>query len=363
MENLYKKIVDTIPVFFFVWDGNKNETIFISEKFYDHTLDRYYAPETPRENLRQYIAEESQQEYDLFFASLIHDDDSPNHIELKANHLPGIDWIKVSTFPVIEKGNITHYTAGHISDITHFRQNAQLLENQVENIDTIIFMLAHELSSPITNMMGLADYLRIQGEQGQHIQPAQLYETIYNRGGEVLTLVRGMISLLNFQFDRTPFTLEKVALKPFIEQLIDDFYHKPNAKNTTICCSSVSDDSTAIVQTEKFSTAIKEILVFLLKLADKNEAISLSTPTPSHANQIQLCITTSATPLPKSDIKALLSRSFRLNLSNVKGQKVQGMLELVVAKEICHLHQGMLDIVDEEGQQGLMITLPYNATS
>jgi len=359
MENLYKKIVDTIPVFFFVWDGDKNETIFISEKFYDHTFDRYYAPETPREDLRQYIAEESQNEYDLFFTSLIHDDDdTANHVELRAIHLPGIEWIKVSTFPVVEEGSITRYTAGHISDITHFRQNAQLLENQVENIDTIIFMLAHELSSPIANMMGLAEYLRIQGENEEHIQPAQLYETIYNRGGEVLTLVRGMISLLNFQFDRSPFILEKVALKPFVGQLIEDFYHKSNAKNITISCSSVSDNATITVETEKFSTAIKEILVFLLKLANNNDVISLSTPVSHHPDQVQLCITSSVTPLPKSAIQALLSRSSRLNLSNVKGRKIRGMLELVVAKEICQLHQGQLDMVDKDDEQGLVITLP-----
>ena len=358
MKNLYQKIVDTVPLFFFVWDGKKNETVFISEKFYDYTLDRYYVPETPREDLRQYIAEESQPAYDHYFTNLADDDDSPNHIELKANHLPGIEWIKLSTFPVMEQGSQTHYTAGHISDITHTKQHTQLLESQVDSIDTIIFMLAHELSAPITNMMGLAEYLKNQAEGGHHIQPAQLYETIFNRGGEVLTLARGMVSLLNLQFNKESYLTESISLKPFIEQLVEDFYHKPTAKNITLSCSSVSEDITVEVQAEKFSMAVKELLVFLLKMAEENEKIAISTPTANQPGQVELCITSTASNLPKAAIQSLIDRSSRLDLSDVKGRKARGLLELVITQEIVTLHGGHLALFEMPEEQGFVITLP-----
>jgi signal transduction histidine kinase len=358
MENLYQKIIDTIPIFFFLWDGDKNETVFISEKFYDHTLDRYYAPETPREDLRQYITKESQEAYDHFFASLANNGNVPSHIELKANHLPGIEWIKLSTFPVVEPGKSTRYIAGHISDITPIRQHTQLLERQVENIDIIIFMLAHELSSPIANMMGLAEYLRTQAEKGYHEQPAQLYETIYNRGGEVLTLARGMVSLLNFQFNKEPFTFEKIAIKSFAEELVENFYHKSTAKNITITCSSIDKDIRVAVQAEKFGKAIEEILVFLLKMAEKNEEISLSASSADYPDQLKLFITTSAVNLSKQPIQLLLDNSARLSLSDLKVREVRGMLELVIAKEIIDLHQGSLELLYKDGAHGFVITIP-----
>jgi len=358
MDNLYQKIVDTIPIFFFLWDGDRDETVFISEKFYDHILDRYYAPETPREDLRQYIAEESLEAYDHFFANLADNEDASSHIELKANHLPGIEWIKLSTFPVVEPGKSTRYVAGHISDITPIRQHTQLLQGQVENIDTIIFMLAHELSSPIANMMGLAEYLRTQAEKGHHEQPAQLYETIYNRGGEVLTLARGMVSLLNFQFNKEPFTLEKIAIKSFTEELIEDFYHKSNAKNVTISCSSIDEDIRVAVQAEKFGKAIEEILVFLLKMAGKNEEIWLSASASDHPDQLKLYITSSAANLPIQPVQLLLDSSTRLSLSDIKVRKVRGMLELVIAKEIVELHQGSLELLHRDDAHGFVITIP-----
>ena len=363
MENLYKRIVETIPVFFFVWDVDKKETVFINEKFYDHRHDRYYAPDTPRENLRQYVAEESQADYDTFFAKLSNNSNSNNFIKLKANNLPQIRWIKISTFPIDEQDNQTHYITGHISDVTYEHEHGQILEEQVDNIDTIIFMLAHELSSPITNIMGLAEYFRQRAEKGENPQPTYLYDTIYNRGGEVLTLARGMVSLLNLQFDKEEFTREDIQLKPFIEELIDNFYHRSNVTNATISVAHIDESIRVPMQAEKFGKAIEELLVYLIKRAESNQTISLFTSDTDQPDQIQLCVVTTATNLPQSAIQNVLNRSSKLTLSDVKGRGVRGMLELVIAKEIVELHQGKLKLLNEHEAQGFLIKLPAHPPS
>nr|WKN38947.1 hypothetical protein K4G66_09555 [Tunicatimonas sp. TK19036] len=359
MEELYKKIVETVPVFFFLWSCDKKETVFISEKFYDQRSHDYYDPEEPREDLRQYIDQESQESYDQFFDNLSEENHFSGEIEFRASdNLPNIKWMKLSTFPVIDDGKEINYIAGHISDITHTKEQSKFLEDQVESLDTVAFMLAHELSAPIANIMGLTEVLKSRAAQTDEVEYLPLYDSIYNFSGEVLTLARGMVSLLDLQTYKKQFPVESISLNPFIDELIRDFYLKPNTKKIILSTAEVAADVDLNVHSEKFGKAIEELLVYLLKHIKPNSQILFSTPPVQPQEEVILHITSQYVDLPIESTKQVLSRSSRLNMLDVRGRKMHGLLELVIAKEIIELHQGRLTLCDDTTAQGFKITLP-----
>ncbi|WKN44654.1 PAS domain-containing sensor histidine kinase [Tunicatimonas pelagia] len=363
MENLYEKIVNTIPVFFFLWSRDQKETIFISEQFYDEKSNDYYAPEEAREDLRQYIHPESQQDYDQFFANLSQENDYNDEIEVRAgDSLPNITWVKISTFPVIEQENEIKYIAGHISDVSNSIESSRLLQEQVESLDTVTFMLAHELSAPITNIMGLSELLKSKAAGAGLDQHLHLYDTIYNFGGEILTLAHGLVNLLHLQSSKVQFTLEETQLKPFVEKRLHNFYLKPNTRKTELSYSDIDESIIVQVEPVNFAKAIEESLVYLIKHIELNSQISITTPPSYNPNQVTICITSTGVKLSKESVERVLDRSSRLGMLDVTGLKIRGMLELVIAKEVCELHQGRLEMIDRDGEQGLMITLPRNPT-
>jgi len=62
--------------------------------------------------------------------------------------------------------------------------------------------------------------------------------------------------------------------------------------------------------------------------------------------------------LPKESLQQVLDSSTRLQLPDVQGKKLTGMLELVIAKEIIELHKGKLSLYEADGNQGFLIQLP-----
>nr|WKN38863.1 hypothetical protein K4G66_09125 [Tunicatimonas sp. TK19036] len=363
MESVYKKIVDTVPVFFFLWSQEKKETIFISEQFYDHHSKDYYVSEGSRHDLRQYIHPESQSAYDQFFLGLTEENDYHNEIELCASdNLPGIRWMKISTFPVINEGKEIESIAGHIRDITHTKEHSKFLQDQVESLDTVMFMLAHELSAPITNMMGLTDMLKNKAAQAGLATDLHLYDSIYNFGGEVLTIAHGLVSLLELQSQKDPLTFTEVSLKPLLGEIINNFYLKPNTKTITLSYTDIREDASVHLHSEKFGKAIEELLVFLVRCSKADGTISLLTPPAAHPNQLELRMVAPGANLAIPSIKQVLDRSSRLSMLDVKGRAMRGMLELVIAKEIVELHQGRLELLEDQ-PLGFAIKLPHHAES
>lgn len=359
MKNLYKKIVDTIPVFFFLWSRDKKETIYISEKFYDQRSNNYFAPEKAREDLRQFIHNDSQGDYDQFFAGLSKSNNYNDDIELRANeNLPNIEWVKLSTFPVLEKESEIKYIAGHISDITHLKEYSALLESQVESLDTVAFMLAHELSSPIANIMGLAQLLKANEGQEDHQNNTELYDYIYRYGGEVMTLTRGIVSLLELQAEQNNIVKEVVPLKPLIQELVNSLYMNTENFGVKISYEKIKEDTHIEVNPVRFVQSLEELMLMFSKHIDNHGEISIISHHSNSKDELELHLVSQDTKLPDKMIKRILDQSSRLNMLDVRGGKIRGLLELIIAKEIIELHRGSISFIHNENEQGFAIHLP-----
>lgn len=354
----YKEIVDTVPVFFFIWDIQKKETVFISDKFFQEHLDGHRQPDPPSKNLRQYISPESQRDYSAFFENLSPKNNYRGSIELKAaDCLEMIGWLCLETYPVMKTDEITRLV-GHIRDITYEKQSYELLDEQVQSLDVVAFMLAHELSAPVSNIMGLSDFLKqvvIEEDAKEHLH---IFDTIYNFGGEIMTLARGLVSLINLQLVKTN-NVKKThfKLRPFLDNELKDFYFRHQQYQIQVEYE-LSDQLEMYADQRKLKWAIDELLLYLLKMSKKRADIFISAPRDEPDKGDQICVYAKNLDLPKDEIQQVLSKSNRLELTDVAGKKISGMLELVIANEIVQLHGGKLDIYEQDDMEGIVIILP-----
>ena len=352
----YREIIDTIPMFFLIWDIKKKKTTFINKSFYSERINGYFQPEHPREDLRQYISEESRKTYDNFFASLSKANNYTGHVELKASSdLPNINWLSLETYPVEEEGEVKR-VVGHIRDTTRQREGYELLHEQVKSLDVVAFMLAHELSAPVSNIMGLADLLKQKVMEPDREAYLHLFDKIYSFGGEILTLARGLVGLIDLQETRSE-TIEKntLPLKSFLENSLQDFYFR-HEQTTISLADEVRDETLITLDEQKFKWAMNELLLYMTKICRSKSNIYI-TEASEDASQ-KIFIYAENIELPRDNIRQVLCLSIRLELSNVWGKKISGMLELIIANEIVRLHEGMLTFYDDQDRQGFVISLP-----
>lgn len=355
---LHQEIVDTIPMFFFIWDTDKQETIFISERFYNERSGEYHNPVEPKEDLRQYLSPKSQREYDDFFAGLSSKNNYLGEIELEAaDNLDNIRWVMLKTYPVQENKHVKRII-GHIRDITYEKESYQLLNERLKSLDVVAFMLAHELSAPISNIMGLADFLQQQVAEGDTEDYLYLFDKIFNYGGEVLTLARGMVSLINLQgLKDERVKKKKIQFRDFLEKEVKDFYFRDKRKKIRLA-DNIQDDDVVFADRAKFKWAIGELLLYLVKKSKGTADVIVSMPEKGSSQLDTICVYSEGLNLPTTEIRRLLSLPTDLKLSDVQGRKISGMLELIIAKDIIQLHEGKLDIYETDQYEGIKIILP-----
>lgn len=360
MLNLYKNIVDTVPLFFFIWDISKHKTIFISKKFYNPKVGDYYTAERSKVDLRDYIHPDSVEALETFFDELSEDNNYHNRVELQAaESLPEIHWLELTTYPMYESDGKLKYITGHILDLTSSKENKKALEEQVESLDTVTFMLAHELSAPVTTIMGLSRHLKKQVGKEDQENYLYLYDTIYNLGGEILTLARGLISLINLQSNKPGSKLSEIKVMPVLENIIEELYHESDKENSLdIQFTEMRNDITAIVNRDRFIIALKEMLAFIIKHINQAKSILINIFSSPADDEVSICISAPDLNLPVNAIKNILKSSTRLKMLDVRGKRVRGLLELVIVKEIAEFHKGTLDIYQHENRQGLIISFP-----
>ena len=363
MENVYKKIVDTVPVFFFLWSQRKKATIFISERFYDHRSQDNQVAESSRYDLRQYVHPESQLDYDRFFSQLSQENGFHDEIELRAScHIPGIRWMKLSTFPVDDDGGAVESIAGHITDISQTKEHYEFLEDQVESLDTVAFMLTHDLTSPITNMMGLAEVLKSEVVQTGNTENIHLYDSIYNFGEEVITTIHGLVNLLELSAKKEKLILSKFSLTTLLQQVTKNFHFKFHSETVIFSGNDMQEDTYAYLHPENFEKAIEELMMYLLKYTTADSTVSLTLSPFTSPDRINLGVTVSGVRLPTASIRRVLNCSSALSVKDVQGRALRGMLGLVIAKEIVELHQGTLRLVEGE-PSGFAVDLPVCASA
>ncbi|MDF9796976.1 two-component system sensor histidine kinase VicK [Catalinimonas alkaloidigena] len=359
MHNLYKSIIDTIPIFFFLWDRKKKETIFISKKFFDYKSGSYFVPDKSKDDLRQYIHSDYQELYDNFFLFLSEKNNFHDKVELKAaDNLPDIKWMELSTYPVVNKKQEVNFISGHISDITSDKAYTKVLENQVKGLDTVLFLMAHELSAPVANIMGLSEVLKYESKNGEHKNHLNFYDTIFDLGSEIQTITRGLIGLIELQKYQDSINLKRTNLKALLENCSRNMIYNKYHQTYEVDLHDIPDDLIIMVQEDQFSRAIEELLLYLQKHKYSDEEIKMHLSEEAADDLTSIAITSADIKLPISIVERVLQHNGRLELKDVKGNRFRGMLELIIAKDIIEKHKGKLETFDLDQHTGFLISIP-----
>jgi two-component system sensor histidine kinase VicK len=254
------------------------------------------------------------------------------------------------------------YLVGHMVDASRDDDFNHLLEKQLESLDAVTFMLAHELSGPVANIMGLAEMLKIERDGQSPAEHEFAINQIYNFGGEILTLARGLVSLLELQLSQRQLIKKPVVLRQLLSGLVDNFYLKSDEPKIIYDWQHYPEKAEVAADAEKLSKAVEELLVMMLKHTQENEKIVLSVEELQHQNVVCIFIIAETTRLPEEDIRLILEEERKLRVNDVKGRQLSGKLELITAKEIMELHHGTLELYARGPLRGFRLSLPLQTS-
>ena len=237
---------------------------------------------------------------------------------------------------------------------TLLEKNAKL-EKLNEEKNYIMNVVAHDLKSPLNQIQGLAEVIRL--EEGK-LSPTQLecLENISVSSERLSKMINRILDTRAIESEKSAFVPKDVNLKNILEHTIDNF--KPLADQKKITLQAPARLPATLVKGDKqyIQQVLENILSNAIKFSPTNKKVAITLNTID--NQAVIGIKDEGPGLTEDDKKKLFVEYAKLSAQPTGGESSTG-LGLSIVKKYIDLMEG--DIwCESTGGQGATFYLAFN---
>lgn len=360
MEEINKKITETVPIFFFVYNLDKEDVVFISPQFYELADEIESGEKNP---LKRCIHPDYLEQFDDFFADLSAKNHFEGSIELKANDLlKGIRWVELNTFPVREKEmSDVSQLVGHIVNITEKKEVYDTLREEKEHIGNMLNMMAHDLRAPFNRIEMIADLLESNMTEEEYEKHKIYLEMLRKQGQDSMGLIQRLLRLATLKGEANSMDLKIRDLRMLVKASVKQHRSRMEEKKLELSLDFPDESVKAKVDSVLFRQVLENLLSNAIKYTHEGGEIKVRLS--YEGNHVQLSIQDTGIGIPEKYQKDLFRNMYGLRRTGLEGEESTGM-GLFICKEIVKMHHGMIHVESKEGKGATFtITLPFPESS
>lgn len=253
------------------------------------------------------------------------------------------------TLSVIKNG------LSNINGIIVFLQNITELKELEKMKNDFVSSASHEFKTPLTSLMMGASLLMDKDMGVLNDKQQDVIKTIQEDADKLLNLVNDLLKLSTMEYDKSLFKLEEKNIEDIINNSLKDFYKLAESKNIGIYLDIEKNLPKVMVDFEKLTWVINNLLNNALKFTTAGDQIYIS----SYKNHSKIFVSIKDTGIGISD--EYIDKIFD-KFVQVKGQDLNNMgtgLGLAISKQIVEVHSGEIWCESELGKgSNFIFTLP-----
>ncbi len=271
-------------------------------------------------------------------------------------------WFKINKAPVFDEDNNITGLVGIMTDITELKEYETALKNSKEELSKLIIqkdklfsIIAHDLRSPFTGLLGFASLL-IDDFDNTSKSEKLLYITNIN------VSLKNLLSLIDNLLDWARLNLDKVNFDPkniAINILIDSVFNSLSivAKNKNILLKTESEKVYNIyADPDMIETVIRNLVSNAIKFTNENGTIQISKT--DEGNELIICVEDNGIGLRREMIENLFKDDNQKTTYGTNDEKGTG-LGLLICKEFVEMNCGKIWVESELGKGSkFYFTLP-----
>ena len=254
------------------------------------------------------------------------------------------------------------YLVGVIHDITERKKSEDSLresEKQLKELnatkDKLFSIVAHDLRSPYSNIIGLSELL-IESVDDSQIEESKEYARLLNLSAKnTLVLLDNLLKWAKSQTGQLSFNPEKLVTSDIILEILS--LNKSLARSKNICMEDISTDDVEIyADRNMLKTVLRNLISNAIKFTHEGGYIRVyTTLKPDYA---EITISDDGVGVSEENKKGLFNLT--LNRPSVGTANELGSgLGLVLCKEFVEMNGGRIWAVSEEGRgSDFKFTLP-----
>ncbi len=235
------------------------------------------------------------------------------------------------------------------------KKNAELERlSQIKN--QFLGMAAHDLRSPLSNIMSFADFLIEETEGVLSEQHREFLTIIYSSSEYMRTLIEDLLDVSQIESGSLHIKTQKGDLASFVNRVIKA--NAPLAKRKNINTAFRSDPDCIKVSFDhrRMEQVINNLLSNAIKFSKKGSTIRVMLS--GHDDHVVLSVSDEGIGMTPSEVEHLFTPFTKSSRKGTTGEKGTG-LGLYIVKRIVDDHQGEINVVSEPGKgTKVSITLP-----
>ena len=235
---------------------------------------------------------------------------------------------------------------GVFRDITERKRVEKQLKELNESKDKFFSIIAHDLKSPFTSLLGLSEFLLNDYESLTSEDIRNFSENIYKSAKGVFNLLENLLQWSRFQTGRMEFLPTNFNVNELLEQTIS--LYKVNIVKKNISIKYFADKEVNVFA-DKFmiDTVIRNLVSNAIKFTPNNGEIELSAKFEGRFALIE--ISDNGVGISKENIKKIFTLGERITTLGTDKEKGTG-LGLILCKEFIEKNNGDITVQSILGQ-------------
>ena len=236
--------------------------------------------------------------------------------------------------------------------VDQLKEREQNLEKLNREKDELIRIVGHDFRNPVTGIMGLAGFLKQNGEGLDDEARSEMLGSIESSGQRLLHLVNGLLTKDEHE-SVTELILSDIDPVELANNVID--LHRPTAINKNIRLETEFSEVSAIrLDRHKVEQIISNLLSNALKFTPDNGEISLKMAPLDEAMEnegegVQFTIQDSGVGIPAEQLNDIWKDNKKYIRNGTSGEQGSGM-GLGLVKSFTELHGGTISVDSKQGE-------------
>ncbi|MDR9417488.1 ATP-binding protein [Gracilimonas sp.] len=252
----------------------------------------------------------------------------------------------------------------NVRDITERKEAEEKLRSKQERLqelnagkDKLLSIIAHDLRSPLSSIIGFSDLLSDVLQSGDTEQAKQFASIIHDSTLQINELLDNLLMWARNQSGRIDYSPESIVLNKVIEENIRLEKDSALQKSITI---SYSQSKLITVEADKnmLNTVLRNLISNAIKFTPNHGNIQIKAKVKG--NEALVSVSDNGTGVPEHKIGKLFQIEHSKSTDGTNGEKGSG-LGLLLCKDFVELHGGSIWAENNQGKgANFSFTLPLS---
>jgi signal transduction histidine kinase len=231
------------------------------------------------------------------------------------------------------------------------------LEKTIKTRDKLFSVIAHDLRSPFSGLLGLTELMCSEFDSFSKEESVKIISTIYNDSKKLFSLVTNLLDWVNLQRERIELHPERIDLNKMMGGIIL-IYEKEFKKKMIGLTLDIPPKCLAFGDEVTYNTVLRNLFSNAIKFTPVNGQITIAADNSS--NQVIISIHNSGSKIPEHIAGKLFNDDTLVSTKGTAGEKGSG-LGLMLCKEFVQLNGGKIwfETNDDEGTTFYFTTENY----